>query len=228
MNPPCIGDVTTCGKNYNRTTDCYQVPVGFKFGSNWTADAGVKSVSMSFCPDISTTPTYDSVSGDKVSRGNDGTVVLSTTCAPCNFTTAVQPWVVNNCPCSGAGDYCNITSGTSGVCHVDASTPCNSTQCPIVASRSMSNRNYISNNQKKARAEKFRADTAIKTAITSARKAYRYAFESSMRDNATCNDITCQQSCDPNKGSCGEQGCKCIGPKGPSYALPSYVSNNWY
>lgn len=221
MNPPCDGDVTTCGKNFNRTTGCYQVPADFLFGTNWTTNASVKSVSMSFCPDVSSTPTYDSGTGSPVKRGDDGKLVLSTTCGACNYATAVQPWVVNNCPCSGAGDYCNITSGNSGVCHVDGTTPCNSTQCPTSASRSLSNRNYVSNNQMKAQAQKSRTHK-------SARNAYRYAFESHMKNNATCNDISCQQSCYPNKGSCGKQGCKCIGSKVPSYALPSHLSNNWY
>jgi hypothetical protein len=131
MNPPCTGDQTTCGKQFNRAVACYQVPANFTFGSNWTSNSSVKPVSMSFCPDVAGFPTYDAATGTAVTRGSDGKLVVQTNCAPCNYATAVQPWVANPCPCIAAGDYCNISQGTNiGVCHSNGTTPCNSTQCP--------------------------------------------------------------------------------------------------
>jgi hypothetical protein len=131
MNPPCTGDQSTCGKNFNRTVACYQVPANFTFGANWTTDASVKAVDMSFCPDVAGTPTYDASTGVPVTRGPDGKVALTTTCNACNYATGVQPWVMNPCPCFAAGDYCNFSQGTtSGVCHSNGATPCNATQCP--------------------------------------------------------------------------------------------------
>jgi hypothetical protein len=140
MNPPCTGDQTTCGKNFNRTVACYQVPANFTFGPNWTTNAAVKAVDMSYCPDIASTPTYDATTGTAVTRGTDGKVALTTTCNSCNYATGVQPWVMNTCPCFAAGDYCNFSQGTNvGVCHSNGATPCNATQCPPPTSTSSRN-----------------------------------------------------------------------------------------
>jgi len=130
MNPPCTGQAT-CGKNFTRSTNCYQVPAGFQFGANWTTDANVVKVDNTYCPDVAGTPTYDAASGAPVTRGSDGKLVVNTTCSPCNYAVGVQSWVQNTCPCFTAGDYCNITPGNSaGVCHLNNNTPCTAAQCP--------------------------------------------------------------------------------------------------
>lgn len=132
MNPPCTGDETTCGKKFDRAVACYQVPANFTFGANWTTAPGVKSINMSYCPDVASTPAYDATSGVPVARGSDGKLVVSTVCPSCNFVTGVQPWVVNACPCVQPGDYCNLSQGAglNGVCHSDGTTPCTSAECP--------------------------------------------------------------------------------------------------
>ena len=130
MNPPCVGDQTTCGKQFNRTVACYQVPENFQFGQGWTTNPNVKAVSMSFCPDVATTPAYDSATGTPVTRDSSGKLTLTTVCGACNYASAVLPWNMNPCPCFAAGDYCNATSGTTGVCHSDGTTPCSTTDCP--------------------------------------------------------------------------------------------------
>lgn len=138
MNPPCVGDQTSCGHQYNRTTACYQLPANFdpvKVGANWTTATGVTSVSSTYCPDVAGFPTYDSATGAVVTRGTDGKVVLTTTCPPCNYATSVLPWQRNPCPCLGAGNFCNAPSGTTGVCQLNNSIMCNTTDCNSAPTR---------------------------------------------------------------------------------------------
>ena len=125
LNPPCTGDQTSCGQTYTRKTACYQVPAGFQPGQGWTTQTGVIAVDASFCPDVASTPTYDAASGAVVTRGSDGKLVVSTTCAPCNYAAAVLPWTIQ-CPCTQAGDYCM----SSGVCHLNNGIKCTAAQCP--------------------------------------------------------------------------------------------------
>lgn len=252
MNPPCTGDVTTCGKQFNRSVACYQVPPDIKFGQNWTTQPGVTNVSMSYCPDVASTPAYDVSTGESVARGTDGKLVVTTVCPTCNFVSGVQPWQMNTCPCFGAGDYCNITSGTTGVCQKNNNIMCTSTQCPSTNVASSVPTDYFRANvharaQSRSRVDKAAskaAEKARKASVKAATKARKDASKPvsskviksvrplSMRSDAgapaPCNIIKCQKACQPNMGSCSKEGCKCLGSMAPSYALPSSLSTTWY
>lgn len=149
LNPPCTGDALSCGKQYNRSTACYQVPPNYVFKANWINDtaSGVKQVDSSLCPDSATFPTYDATTGSVVTRDpTTNKVVIQTVCAHCNYAVGVNPWVQNPCPCiKPGGDYCQSSSTTGdGVCHLDNTIPCNTKNCPATPP-TLSNR-YIGNN----------------------------------------------------------------------------------
>ena len=142
MSSPCTGDQTTCGKQFNRAVACYQVPPGFQFTQGWTTATGVKLVSSSLCPDVASTLAYDANSGAQVPRDADGKLVVTTVCPACNYVAGVQPWIMNTCPCFAAGDFCNITSGTNGVCQKNNNMPCTSAECPTGSTTATQTRTY--------------------------------------------------------------------------------------
>lgn len=261
MNPPCTGDETTCGMQFNRSVACYQVPPGFQFGAKWTTQAGVKNVSMSYCPDVASTPAYDTDTGSAVTRGADGKLVVTTACPACNFVSGVQPWQMNTCPCYAAGDFCNITSGTTGVCQKNNSIMCTSTQCPTTnVATSVPTAYYRANVQarpqsrvekaaQKAAAKAQKASKSVRAAAASvqvpcnsaqclqackprtgycSRQGCQCRVATSSSAPEPCNRVKCQQACSPNTGQCSKEGCKCLGPKAPSYALPSSLSSMRY
>lgn len=258
MNPPCVGDETTCGRNFTRSVGCYQVPEGFQFGQNWTAATGVKSINMAYCPDVASTPTYDASTGKSVARGADGKLVVSTTCAPCNFAEAVQSWVMNTCPCVQAGDYCNLSNGVGpdGVCHSDGTTPCNSTICPSSAPARLASRSLAqTSGSGKTLASRLMAKTSSSTnprtlasrtfkknsvpsALSLRASTYfktapvpqsqRAHFVRGVVSPVSCDAAACSKSCFPGKGSCASGQCGCLNQYAPSYALPSYLKTSSY
>ena len=212
MNPPCTGDETTCGMQFNRSVACYQVPPGFQFGSKWTTQAGVKNVSMSYCPDVATTPAYDTDTGAAVTRGNDGKLVVTTVCPTCNFVSGVQPWQMNTCPCFGSGNYCHISSGTTGVCQNDNSIMCTQAQCPTTATSAPTEYYRTRSRVEKAAAKARKA--AVKTATKAQKAASKPVSSRSVRAAAAsvqvpCNSTQCLQACKPRTGYCTREGCQC-------------------
>ena len=254
MNPPCNGDETSCGRNFTRSVGCYQVPAGFQFGQNWTTASGVKSINMALCPDVASTPTYDAATGQSVARGADGKLVVSTTCAPCNFAEAVQSWVMNPCPCVQSGDYCNLSNGVgpNGVCHSDGTTPCNSTICPspsaaasfapaaamrLVQKASAPRAMRVVKKQGVETSRPVRAATYFKTVPLQQNSRFVSrgvvspvnGSNGSNGSNAnTCDASSCSKRCFPGKGSCSTGTCSCVNHFAPSYALPSYLKTSSY
>ena len=241
MNPPCVGDEATCGKNFTRAVGCYQVPSGFTFGPGWTTASGVKSIDMAYCPDVASTPAYDASSGVSVPRGTDGKLVVSTTCGPCNFAEAVQGWVSNSCPCvKTAGDYCNYTNGVgpNGFCHSDGTTPCNATNCPKPAQAAMQRQMQMRPSRAAKRADRKTIQEAKKA---QAARYYHMNMNGRLKNrmdmmnmdteaSKPCDPKACDKACVPRsgKGHCTSKGCMCLSRYAPSYALPSQLNTTRY
>lgn len=237
MNPPCVGDETTCGRQFNRTAACYQVPPGFTFGPSWTTAAGVKSVSTAFCPDVATTPAYDAATGKQVDRGTDGKLVLTTVCPACNYVTGVQSWAMNPCPCFKSGDYCNATSGTNGVCHSDGVTPCVTTNCPPpqpVSQTALMRAMIPQKRESVVVPDKKKQEKELKKQVKLAKRAAKKGQRSDMNNananaNASnCNVNECNKNCPLGTGVCGPVGCACVTHRAPSYAMPSHLVSDRY